>query len=171
MTLQEIQDLTIEDCVLILRSRLELAEDEEATVEQLEAELVIYKQELTEAEEARLAEVARIDDLKARFDAMEDKGLLAGASKISNPLAYFNQQVLKADKVEAESMMVALETAYQSLLGELNATAWLDKRKSEYAKIDSLLLEALAEKEAGRPEKMEEYLALREQIKFDNPKP
>jgi len=45
------------------------------------------------------------------------------------------------------------------------------KRQAEYAKLDSMFLEALAEKENGCPEKMDEYLALREQIKLDNPKP
>jgi hypothetical protein len=48
---------------------------------------------------------------------------------------------------------------------------WAGNRQAEYAKIDSMLLEALAEQAEGRPEKMDDYLALREQIKLANPKP
>lgn len=44
-------------------------------------------------------------------------------------------------------------------------------RKAEYAKIDDMLKEAIAEKEAGDSTKMQEYLALRAQIKLDHPKP
>lgn len=44
-------------------------------------------------------------------------------------------------------------------------------RQREYAKIDSLLKEALVEKELGDSTKWNEYVALREQIKIDNPKP
>tara|TARA_R100001086_G_scaffold250083_2_gene193466 strand:- start:2130 stop:2570 length:441 start_codon:yes stop_codon:yes gene_type:complete len=53
---------------------------------------------------------------------------------------------------------------------EYQAAQVLRRRAVEYSKIDSMLLEALAEKEAGRPEKMDEYLALREQIRLDHPK-
>lgn len=53
---------------------------------------------------------------------------------------------------------------------EYQAQQVLLNRQREYAKIDSMFLEALAEKEAGRPEKMQEYLALRDKIKLDYPK-
>lgn len=48
---------------------------------------------------------------------------------------------------------------------------WAERRASAYSNLDSMLMEAIAEKEAGRPEKMTEYLSLRDQIKLDNPKP
>lgn len=44
-------------------------------------------------------------------------------------------------------------------------------RKTEYLKLDDMLKEAIAEKEAGDSTKMTEYLALRAQIKADHPKP
>ena len=46
----------------------------------------------------------------------------------------------------------------------------IKERELSYSKIDKLLLEALAEKEEGRPEKMIEYLKLREEIKQKFPK-
>jgi hypothetical protein len=44
------------------------------------------------------------------------------------------------------------------------------KRKVRYKRIDPLLFEGLAEKEEGRPEKLNEYFKLREQVKKDIPK-
>lgn len=170
MTLQEIQELTIEDCVEVLRERLGLAEDESASVEQLESELELYKAELIEVEEARLAEVARVQDLKDRYAALSDKGLLQGAAQISNPDAYFRDSVLKESPEQAEVNLLQLESVYELALSELQSNAWLENRKREYAKLDSMLMEALAEKEAGRPEKMQEYLSLRESIKNQYPK-
>jgi hypothetical protein len=67
--------------------------------------------------------------------------------------------------------MLVLESAYEMAMLDMQADAWLESRKSEYAKIDNMLLEALAESAEGRPEKMEAYLALREQIKLAHPKP
>jgi len=166
-----INSLSLEDCISILLSRLDLPEGEEATQEQLEAEFEVYKAELIAEEEARLAEVARIADLKARFEALSDVGLIQGSMSISNPAAYFKSDILAAEPNLAESLMMAMEQAYHAFAEELNGEAWLKARQSEYAKIDHLLMEAVAEKEAGRPEKMEEYLELREQIKLAHPKP
>lgn len=46
----------------------------------------------------------------------------------------------------------------------------LMEREYHYSRIDKLLLEAIAEKEEGRPEKMEAYLIEREKIKKQFPK-
>ena len=42
-------------------------------------------------------------------------------------------------------------------------------RRMAYPMIDHLLLEAIAEKEEGRPEKMQAYLIERQKIKDENP--
>lgn len=168
MNIQEINELTVEQVKSILLERLEV---ESASQEELEAGLELYKAELIAEEEARLAEIARIEDLKSRFSALSDSGLIQ-AQGISNPAAYFRDEILKnLDKAQAEFKMAELESNYQIALNAINANLWLKNRQVEYAKIDTMLMEAIAEKEAGRPEKMDEYLALREQIKLDNPKP
>lgn len=167
MTMQEINELTFEQVKPILLQRLEL---EEPTQEQLQAEFGTYRAELIA--EARLAEIVRLQDLGDRFNALSDKGLLQGALGINNPIAYFRDEVYKnKDRAQAESNLAALESAYAASKAELDSNAWLRNREREYAKLDKTLLEAIAEKEAGRPEKMDEYLVLREQIRVDNPKP
>lgn len=45
----------------------------------------------------------------------------------------------------------------------------LQNRITEYSKIDTLLLEAIAEERLGRPEKMQQYLQLRQEIIDTNP--
>lgn len=168
MSIKEINQLTVEQVESTLLFRLEV---ESATQEELEAELELYKAELIAEEEARLAEIERVQDLKDRFAALTDSGLIQ-AQGISNPAAYFRDEILKnSDKAQAESKMAELESNYQIALNAINANTWLNNRQVEYAKIDKMLMEAIAEREAGRPERMDEYLALRDQIKLDNPKP
>ena len=126
---------------------------------------------MIDAENARLAEEARVSDLHMRCSALSDHGLIQGASGISNPAMYMKQSIINASPEEAETNMLILESAYEMAMLDMQADAWLNNRQSEYAKIDNMLLEAVAEKEDGRPEKMAAYLALREQIKLANPKP
>lgn len=172
-----IQSLSISDCLDILLSRLgypkEPILDEssdgteiipEPSQAELQAELEKYKSELIAAEEARIA------DLKSRYEALSDKGLIQGSLSISNPDLHF-ANLLQADPAEAEAGVIEMEEAYHSLLSELSRTSYIEQRQAEYAKIDNLLLEALAEQAEGRPERMVEYLALREQIKLQFPKP
>ena len=52
---------------------------------------------------------------------------------------------------------------------EIRERPMLDRR-NEYRKIDELLLEAIAEKQENKAEKMEEYLKLRNEIKARFPK-
>lgn len=170
-TLEQIEQLKLEDVESIILMRLNLPEGEEATEEQLQAEFEVYKAELIKVEEARVAEQSRIADLHSRYDAMDDKGLIQGLCDIQNPDAYFLNQILQAKKEDAESMLADIEAKYKAEVDRIASLEWLEKRKQEYSKIDVMLMEAVAEKEAGRPEKMEAYLALRAQIKLDNPKP
>lgn len=92
MTLEKIDSLTFEDVgIKILRRLLSdsfhlVPENEEwveadltlhpalpvPTQEEIDAELTAYKAELRATEEARLAEVARVDAIKARWEAIED---------------------------------------------------------------------------------------------------
>ena len=71
---------------------------------------------------------------------------------------------------EFEKKVLKLEKAKQELDEEERIEEPLFNRRRRYRRIDHLLLEGLAEKEEGRPEKLNEYLKLREQVKKDIPK-
>ena len=76
----------------------------------------------------------------------------------------------KDDLILFEEKIVKLEAAKLKLDAIEKKEKPIRDRKLEYKKIDDLLFEALVEKhEEGRPEKMEEYLKLRKEIKDKNP--
>ena len=74
-----------------------------------------------------------------------------------NDLKSFEEKVLK------------LENAKKEIDDEIKRNEPLENRSREYRKIDTLLLEAIAEKEGGRPEKMKAYLKLRNEIRVKYP--
>ena len=76
----------------------------------------------------------------------------------------------KNDLKGFEKKIFALENAKKEILEKEAKEKPLLERKNEYLMIDHLLLEAIAEKEEGRPEKMVEYLKLRKKIKEKYPK-
>jgi hypothetical protein len=84
-----------------------------------------------------------------------------------------NKRIAKWDKDDLilfEEKIVKLEAAKLKLDDIEKKEKPIKLRKQEYHKIDDLLFEALVEKhEEGRPEKMEEYLKLRKEIKDKNP--
>ena len=108
--------MTIESVLHILLERLNL---ESPTQAELEAEFEIYKAEL-EAEQLRLA------NLKSRYEALSDKGLIQGALSISNPDLYF-AELLQAEAEVAEEKMFEMEKAYQSLLSELSTPTKIEQ--------------------------------------------
>ena len=83
------------------------------------------------------------------------------------------QRVAKWDKddlIDFEEKIVKLELAKKHLDEKEKKEKPIRLRKQEYHRIDDLLFEALVEKlEEGRPEKMEEYLKLRKEIKDKHP--
>ena len=84
-----------------------------------------------------------------------------------------NKRIAKWDKDDLiffEEKIQKLEAAKLKLDDIEKKEKPIKLRKQEYHKIDDLLFEALVEKhEEGRPEKMEEYLKLRKEIKDKNP--
>ena len=76
----------------------------------------------------------------------------------------------KDDLNDFEQKIIALENAKADIDQEAIIEKPLRERRLEYYNIDRLLLEAIAEKEEGRPEKMVEYLKLRKEIKEKYPK-
>ena len=76
----------------------------------------------------------------------------------------------KDDLIFFEEKIQKLEAAKLKLDAKEKKEKPINDRKLEYKKIDDLLFEALVEKhEEGRPEKMEEYLKLRKEIKDKHP--
>jgi hypothetical protein len=76
----------------------------------------------------------------------------------------------KDDLVDFEEKVKALEEAKVKVDKKDKKDKKLFERQYAYQKVDGLLLEALVEKlEEGRPEKMEEYLKLRKEIKDKHP--
>jgi len=85
----------------------------------------------------------------------------------------YSEEVAQWDRNDLEGFeekVVKLEAAKKEVDDEIKRNEPLENRSREYRKIDTLLLEAIAEKEEGRPEKMVEYLRLREEIKQKYPK-
>ena len=76
----------------------------------------------------------------------------------------------KDDLIDFEEKILKLELAKKHIDEKEKKEKPINDRKLEYKKIDDLLFEALVEKlEEGRPEKMEEYLKLRKEIKDKHP--
>ena len=76
----------------------------------------------------------------------------------------------KDDLIDFEEKVVKLEEFKVKLDEKEKKEKPIKLRKQEYHRIDDLLFEALVEKlEEGRPEKMEEYLKLRKEIKDKHP--
>ena len=69
-----------------------------------------------------------------------------------------------------EQKVLKLEAAKKEMDDEAEKNAPLENRRREFRKIDELLLEALAEKQENKADKMTEYLKLRQAIKDKFPK-
>jgi len=74
------------------------------------------------------------------------------------------------DLDDFEQKVLKLEAAKKEMDDEAERERPMLDRRNEYRKIDELLLEAIAEKQENKAEKMEEYLKLRNEIKARFPK-
>ena len=141
--LERIQALTIEDCFVLLLGRiiditgvphneplyvLDLDESKtfyervilhssliKPSLQLFSDELIEYKGELTDAENARLAEVARIEDIKTRFNAISDiRGAIGKAGlSIQNPAKELERIIEENDQDRLSAIELAW-TAFQS---------------------------------------------------------
>ena len=88
-------------------------------------------------------------------------------------VVHHSERIAKWDKDDLilfEEKVLKLKAAKLKLDEKEKKEKPIRDRKQEYKKIDDLLFEALIEKlEEGRPEKMEEYLKLRKEIKDKHP--
>ena len=69
-----------------------------------------------------------------------------------------------------EQKVLKLEAAKKEMDDKAERERPMLDRRNEYRKLDELLLEAIAEKQENKAEKMEEYLRLRKAIKDKYPK-
>jgi len=168
MTLQEIDDLKIEDVQSILEANLiRLSEDEDyvVTQEDLEVEFEIYKSALTTVEVERL----RIKDLKTRISVLNEANYahMVLYPEIPNAALFRKEKILtNSDKDEAEDIMVALEEQDAVNFKELEDNAYKDSRKAEYPTIEEIVV-AIIEDDT---EVIEEIKTRRNAVKAKYPK-
>lgn len=89
----------------------------------------------------------------------------------SNDVVNEIKEITRVIVEKDETIMQAMEAHSNSMIANINATAYAENRKKEYAKLDSLRKEAYDEEKLGRPEKMQEYLAAITAIREQFPKP
>jgi len=86
------------------------------TLLEYEAEFVIYKQELVDQENARLAEVARVEDIKSRYSILEPyiHSLKIGSTLADQP----NPAIILRELTKPEKLidLELMESKYPSLL-------------------------------------------------------
>lgn len=191
MTLEKINELTLDDVVIEIVYRLLQGEDfvltlpdeaeqtryidyvvsgaDKPSLEEAQAEFLIYKQELIDEENARLAEVARMKDIEDRLTAMSDTraAFYSLYPETPNSALWIKQNILDADAVTAEANLVALENADSEQKAQRDAVAYVEKRKAEYPSIEELIV-AMWE---GDQTKIDELEAVRQAIKTKYPKP
>lgn len=101
------------------------------TLEALEAEFVTYKAELTAIEDARIAEAARVADIQARWDLMQD--IRANMNKAgltdSNPALVLLQIINDNDQTKLE----LLESKAAGIASDLEFNNLVDKARKKRA--------------------------------------
>jgi hypothetical protein len=137
--------------------------------------------ELTPEELAEIARRKRKADLEKRFHPLVannvyyQKAFGHRTKTVKGELfgIHYQEEIAEWDRDnldDFEQKVLKLEAAKKEMDDkEVRERPMLDRR-NEYRKIDELLLEALAEKEENKAEKMEEYLKLRAAIKEKFPK-
>lgn len=168
MTLEEISSLVLNDVINQVKSRVfasldpqpvfdeetggeyETWFDSQFTQEQLDAEFLVYKQELIDTENERL----RKEDLKTRFESLNDMRLAFHTLHPNTPNpAIWLKELLQKDAIEAEADMVALEAKDIELLpsqDEINMKKHIKDRDADLLSegiTRDILLEALVRKE------------------------
>lgn len=136
----EVNYMVSEDVTLSMYDRVALHSSlTKPTLTAMDSDLVVYKQELTDIENARLAEIVRQNDLKARWKGIYDRdnGMPAFYSLIPdrpNHAVYLRDDILREqDHALAESRMQAIEAADVIVVKDKNAIAYKANRRKAYA--------------------------------------
>ena len=137
--------------------------------------------ELTPEELAEIARRKRKADLEKRFKEVTRNNVYYRKAfgwrfeQINNQKHAIHEtteinQWDRDDLDDFEQKVLKLEAAKKEMDDEAKRNAPLENRRKEFRKIDELLLEALAEKQENKADKMTEYLKLRQAIKDKFPK-
>lgn len=140
MTLQEINDLTVEDVQDILESNIiRLSEDVDhvPTQEEIDAEFIVYKSVLTAVENERL----RVQDIKDRISALSDSGHTHAIlnSQLPNAALHF-KKILSWNKEVAEVEVSMYEAKDAELKVIRDEEQVLTDRKDEYPSIEEIVV-------------------------------
>ena len=136
---------------------------------------------LTPEELAEIARRKRKTDLEKRFQPLVannvyyKKAFGSRTRTVKGELfgIHYQEEIDQWDRDnldDFEQKVLKLEAAKKEMDDKAERERPMLDRRNEYRKIDELLLEALAEKEENKAEKMEEYLKLRAAIKEKFPK-
>jgi len=136
---------------------------------------------LTPEELAEIARRKRKTDLEKRFQPLVannvyyKKAFGSRTRTVKGELfgIHYQEEIDQWDRDnldDFEQKVLKLEAAKKEMDDKAERERPMLDRRNEYRKIDELLLEALAEKEENKAEKMEEYLKLRAAIKEKYPK-
>jgi len=193
MTLQEINALTLQDVKSTIQHRVfnkkdplpqydedyddefEIWYDTQFTNEELEAELILYKAELTAIEQERL----RKENLRNRFESLMDMRMAYHAlyPDQPNPALFLKNLCCQEDHADAESKMQQLESKDYELQNtqEVTKKNWEMNLKKDLAENNITmdgLLEALVKKvilnDFTQADALKEKL---EEINERNPRP
>lgn len=190
MTIAEINALTLEDVAIQVISRLLKGQTYNISIDdtitnlfdqviitgatkptrtEADAEFLIYKQELLDAENARLAEVARMQDIRNRLAALSNQNdaHFAMNPNIPNAALWVKENILEAAPATAEANLAALEAADAAEKAKKDAVAYMALRKAEYPSIEELIV-AMWENNTAEINRLE---TIRQQIKAKYPKP
>lgn len=136
---------------------------------------------LTPEELAEIARRKRKADLEKRFQPLiqgnmyyqKAFGMRTIEVKGQKHVVHHDEEIDQWDRDDLddfEQKVLKLEAAKKELDDEAERNAPLENRRKEFRKIDELLLEALAEKQENKADKMTAYLSLRQAIKDKFPK-
>ena len=97
---------------------------------QLNAEFLVYQQELLNEENARLAEIARMQDLKDRVKALKDinRTHFNLNPDIPNVTLWIKENIYEADPTSAENNLQALETEDANVKTAKDAQVVIDNK-------------------------------------------
>ena len=159
MTIEQINALILDDVKTVIQSRVfsqkdpipEYDEENDGeyetwfdalfTTEELDAEFLVYKQELIDAETERL----RKEDLSDRFEALDDmrSAFHNLHPDTPNPAVWLRDLIAQSDHADAESKLAALEAKDVELKAERDASTAIESKRSNGQLVRKICSEVL----------------------------
>lgn len=123
---------TIQEGEGSLHSRVEMHPSlSKPALSAMESEFLVYKAELIAAEEARLAEIARIAALQARIDIITDHGIIRNRLGLNQPnMALEFKRIIEQNDIVLLEQMEAEWAAYQAELSTQSEVNIMDQLRA-----------------------------------------